>query len=317
MPLSQWNLEFLNHNAQRSYPLTAEATKADTTGSFVIPDDFLVGLDIPVSSAMDMETGRFFIRLLGLFASGVQLIVAYDTGSELIDVGTSLIPTNTTARNRVFALGGVEPFDDIVGKVVIGRMDTIQLQPSGLYTFNFAGTGLEPQAVRPMIKGISSMRVANAAGTVSQRLYGDIELVAGTNIQLSTSQTSTATTITISALDGEGTVTPCVCEGDAADIPCIKTINGIPPTTGGNFNFVGDDCLTFNPITNGLKLTDSCCAPCCGCAELEAITRDLERFASQRSALELFVNQLAAETSTFDTTVLGARLGDRRCLTCE
>ena len=46
MPLSQWNLEFLNHNAQRSYPLTADATKQDLTGSFVIPDDFLVGLDL-------------------------------------------------------------------------------------------------------------------------------------------------------------------------------------------------------------------------------------------------------------------------------
>jgi len=71
MPLSQWNLEFLNHNAQRSYPLTADATKIDTTGSFTIPDDFLVGLDIPVSTAMNMESGQFFIRQLGLFASGI------------------------------------------------------------------------------------------------------------------------------------------------------------------------------------------------------------------------------------------------------
>ena len=43
MPLSQWNLEFLNHNAQRSYPLTDESTKTDTTNSFTIPDDFIVG----------------------------------------------------------------------------------------------------------------------------------------------------------------------------------------------------------------------------------------------------------------------------------
>jgi hypothetical protein len=161
------------------------------------------------------------------------------------------------------------------------------------------------------------MSVSSASGNISDRMYGDIELVAGTNIQLSTVQTSTETKIIISALQGEGTIEACVCEGDAAAIPCIKTINGIKPQTDGNFNFVGDDCLTFNGITNGLKLTDSCCAPCCGCVELEAITRDLERFSSQRSALELFINQLAAETATFDTTVLGARLGDRRCLTCE
>lgn len=316
MPLSQWNLEFLNHNAQRSYPLTADATKRDTTDSFTIPDDFLVGLDLPIPSTMDMQTGRFFIRQLGLFASGVQLILAYDTGVTTYDVASALIPT-TTERNTVYTLGGIAPYDDVLGKVVVGRSDTIQLQPSGLFTFDLSGSRIEPQAIRPMIKGISSIRIATVAGAASERFYGDIELVAGSNIQLSTVTTNTATKIIISALSGEGTIEQCVCEGDAAEIPCIKTINGIFPAPDGNFNFIGDDCLNFAATTNGLKLTDSCCQPCCGCSELEAITRELEKFAGQRAALELFVNQLAAETATFDTTVLGARLGDRRCLTCE
>jgi hypothetical protein len=317
MPLSQWNLEFLNHNSQRSYPLTADATKQDVTASFVIPDDFLVGLDLPVSPAMDMQTGRFFIRQLGLFASGIQLILAYDTGEQVYDVASALIPTTDNARNKVFALGGIDPYDDVVGKVVVGRTDTIRLQPSGLFEFRLEGSRIEPQAIRPMLRGISSLRVANATGTVSERLYGDIELVAGNNIQLTTVATPTETQIVISALSGEGTIEECICEGEAAEIPCIKTINGIRPTTDGNFNFIGDDCLSFTAIPNGLKLEDACCQPCCGCAELEAITRDLERFAGQRASLELFLNQLAAETATFDTTVLGARLGDRRCLTCE
>lgn len=317
MPLSQWNLEFLNHNAQRSYPLTEDSTKVDVTNSFTIPDDFLVGLDIPVSPAMNMETGKFFIRQIGLFASGIQLIVSYDNGTSIIDVATGLIPTANFSRNKVFVLGGIDPYDDIVGKVVIGRLDTIQLQPAGLFEFNYAGTHIEPQAVRPMIKGISSVTVSTATGTSSDRLYGDIELVAGSNIQLSTIQTATEAKIVISALSGEGTIQACVCEGEAATTPCIKTINGIQPETDGNFNLIGDDCLTFATSTNGLKVTDSCCTPCCGCTELETITRALEDFSAQRNALELFINQLAAETATFDTTVLGARLGDRGCLTCE
>jgi hypothetical protein len=317
MPLSQWNLELLNHNAQRSYPLTDDSTKVDTTGSFTIPDDFLVGMDIPVSPAMDMETGKFLIRQLGLFASGIQIIVAYDNGTDLVDVGTALIPSSGVTRNTVFALGGIEPFDDINGKVVIGKLSTIQEQPTGLFNFTLANARIEPQAIRPMIRGISAMKVSNASGTLSERLYGDIELVAGSNIQLSTVSNVTETKIIISALNGEGTIVDCICEGEAADAPAIKTINGIGPTTDGNFNFVGDDCITFTGITSGLKVTDSCCTPCCGCEELEAITRDLERFNAQRGALELFLNNLAAETATFGTTVLGARLGDRRCLTCE
>jgi len=317
MPLSQWNLEFLNHNAQRSYPLTADATSTDTTGSFVIPDDFLVGLDLAISPAMSMETGRFFIRQLGLFASGVQLILAYDDGSEIVDVASALIPASTSERNKVFALGGIEPFDDLSGKVVIGRLGTINKQPTGLFSFDLEGSRLEPQVVRPMIRGISSLKVSNASGSVSDRLYGDIELVAGANIQLSTVTTASETKIVISALDGEGTIEDCICEGEAEVSPCIKTVNGIAPTPDGNLNFVGDDCIKFSPIENGLKVTDSCCAPCCGCEELEAITRDLERFNAQRGSLEQFINNLATETTTFNTTVLGARLGDRRCLTCE
>ena len=317
MPLSQWNLDFLNHNSQRSYPLTADATKQDVTSSFTIPDDFLVSLDLPVSSAMDMETGRFFIRQVGLFSSGIQLILAYDTGSEIYDIASALIPTSVEIRNKVFALGGIDPYDDVLGKIVVGRVDTIKLQPSGLFEFELANSRIEPQAIRPMIKGISSLTIANSTGTLGDRLYGDIELVAGENIQLSTLVTSTETQIIISALKGEGTIVQCVCDDAVTDTPCIKTINGIRPTAAGNFNFIGDDCLSFTAAANGLKVTDSCCQPCCGCAELEVITRDVERFAGQRASLELFINQLAAETATFDTTVLGARLGDRRCLTCE
>ena len=99
MPLSQWNLEFLNHNAQRSYPLTDESTKTDTTNSFTIPDDFIVAFGLPVSTAMDMESGRFFIRQLGAFASGYQLTIAYDTGTEINDVGTALIPSSSFLPN--------------------------------------------------------------------------------------------------------------------------------------------------------------------------------------------------------------------------
>jgi hypothetical protein len=318
MPLSQWNLEFLNHNAQRSYPLTADATKRDTTGSFQIPDDFLVGLDIALSPAMDMETGRFLIRQVGLFASGVQLIFSYDNGVEVIDVATALVPFSAAPeRNFTVGIGGLGNFDDITGKLVVGKVSTIQDQPTGLYEFNIAGSRIEPQAIRPMIKGISSLRVVPAIGEGGDRLYGDIELVAGNNIQLSTVATASETQIIISAIDGEGTVESCVCEGAATNIPCIKTINGIGPTIDGNFNFIGDDCLNFSGIENGLQVTDACCAPCCGCDELESITRDLERFNAQRATLETFVDNLLAENITFSTTVLGARLGDRKCLTCE
>ncbi len=316
MPLSQWNLEFLNHNSQRSYPLTADATKQDITGSLTLPDDFLVGIDIPVSTAMDMESGKFFIRQVGIFNSGIQLLFAYNSPSGPVNVGSALVPSSGFQRNSVFAIGGIDPFDDIYGKVVIGKISTIQ-QTAGLFDFDIDGGRIEPQAIRPMIRGITALTIADAEGNESERLYGDIELVAGTNIQLTTVSTADQTQIIISAISGEGTIEQCICTGDAAILPCIKTINGIVPTEDGNFNLIGDDCLTFDPIVNGLQVTDSCCAPCCGCEELETVTRALEDLKIQRNALELFVNELAVSATTFNNTVLGSRLGDRRCLVCE
>ena len=318
MPLSQWNLEFLNHNAQRSYPLAAEATKQDTTESFTLPDDFIVSLDIPVSTAMDMQSDRFFIRQVGLFASGIQVIISHqDSSGSVVDVAAGLVPENASLRNTTVVLGGIAPFDDTVGKMTIGRLDTIRANPTGLFNFDLEDTRIEPQAVRPMIRGITSFRVSDGFGTESERLYGDIELIAGRNIELQTVNSSTETKIVISAISGEGTVEECVCSGDAAEIPCIKTINGIGPTPTGNFNFVGDNCISFSGLTNGLKVEDSCCAPCCGCEELETITRALENLNLQRNELEVFINEIAATAATFHATVLGSRVGDRRCLACE
>jgi len=315
MPAANWNLEWLNHNAQRSYPLTADATRRDVTDSFELPNDFLVSLDIAVPTAMNVDSSRFFIRQIGVFSSGVQLILAYDTSLRSVDIATALIPV-FAGSNKVISLGGLDPYDDVTGKLVVGQLDTILNQPSGLFTFTRAATAIEPQAIRPCIRSLTSLRVTNAAGNTSERIYGDVEFVAGSNFQFSLVSTSETTQIVFSALSGEGTIEDCVCEGAAADVPCITTINGIPGYNG-NFNISGDDCLTTAPATNGITLDDQCCAPCCGCEELEQITRALEQFATQRDALTLFSNQLAASVTATNATILGARLGDRRCLTCE
>jgi hypothetical protein len=167
-----------------------------------------------------------------------------------------------------------------------------------------------------MIRGISSITLVNGIEE-SAKLYGDIEFIAGTNIRLTPITSSDADPqIRIDAIAGEGLVEECVCEGDDTDDPCIKRINGVPPTTSGDFTLVGDDCLEITPITNGLQLKDLCSDPCCGCEELEAITRDLEQFGNAATTLSNFVNRLESEVNQFSAVVLGSRLNDRGCLEC-
>lgn len=311
MALRNWNLDWLAHNAVRNYPLAAECSGLDATGSFALPQDFLVGLDLPLSPALDVSSDRFFIHRLGAYATGFTVLVAYDTGTEIVDVATALVPNLASTRNKTYALGGMEPFDDTLGKVTVGSLATINAQPAGLWEFTLATARLEPDCIRPMIRGVTGLLVQNGTAR-SRRLTGDVALVAGRNIQLEVS----GNTIRIDAIDGAGLSEPCPCEDNAAAAPCIKAINGVRPTAAGNLYLQSDsDCLVINGGGNTITLEDTCSAPCCGCEELEAITRDLEALYAQKAIFESFLNQLQTAVDGMSLTVLGAKLGDRGCVT--
>ena len=317
MPLSQFNLEWLNHNAQREYPLADYATATDITGSFKIPSDFLLEMDLPIHAAMDMEPARFYIRSLGNFPTGFSITVAYDGPDGITNVANAQIPRQGHERYTLYNLGGIEPFDDTAGKVMIGKLSTIDKQPAGLFTFDPPATNLEPDVVRPIIRGVQSITVVDGTSR-SGRLQGDIEFVPGANIQITTVvEEGQDPQIIFSAISGEGTIEECVCEGEEAELPPVTSYNGVTATPNGLFNLIGDDCIQIEQIPNGLRITDICCTPCCGCEDLEAITRDLERFNAQRITLDFFMNDIQTSVNEMGLVVLGARLGDRGCITCE
>lgn len=319
MPTGNWNLEFLNHNSQRRYPLADDADATDTTGAFRLPDNFIVELDLPVHAGLNVGPAGFFVRNISAYASGYGLTIAYQPAdlSDPINVATALIPRQGFTRNSVFTLGGINEFADTVGKIVIGKLADIDEQPPGFWEFSLDTTRLDPDAVRPIIRGVSSITVVNGDQR-SVRLYGDIELVAGNNMQLVPVITEGQDTIIrFNAISGEGTVDECVCEGDSALASPILSLNGVTATNDGNLTIIGTDCLQIETITNGIWLKDVCSQPCCGCPELERITLDLNRLAAQRATVEGFVNRLLSASDTFNLTVLGSKLNDTSCDTAE
>lgn len=318
MPLGLWNIEWLNLNSQRRYPLADDATVVDDSGSFEIPNDFIVELDIAVPTAIDTNPARFFVRSIGAYATGYSIVVAYQPAddSDPIDVATGSVPRAGFTRNRVCPLGGITPYEDITGKVVIGRLDNIDDQPPGIWTFTLDSARLDPDAVRPMIRGVSSIICVNG-DQESAPLVGDIRLVAGGNTRLETILVSGEDpVIRISAISGEGTVADCICEGDTAPTEPIKQINGVVPTAGGDLAVVGSACIAVEAIPNGIRISDTCAAPCCGCKELERITTDLEAFGSQAASVTAFTDQLRTEVNTMSLIVLGAKIGDAGCASC-
>lgn len=316
MPLGNWNLQWLNHNSQRAYPLADWGSATDQTGTIKIPDSFILALYFPVHAGLDVQPERFYIQALGIYPTGYSVAIGYDdgTGDPPIVANVNISRAQHT-EYRTYALSGSDDFDDSVGKIVIGKLDEIDSLPPGYYTFDPDATPLETDAISPMIRGISALVVVNGSDR-SERIYGDVELVAGENMRIIANLVEgQPPEIVFSAISGEGLNAACVCEDTPSD-NCIRFINGIPPLGDGNFRMVGNKCLSIQPITNGLQFSDLCSEPCCGCAELTALTRQIDRFADGVITLQNFASTLGGNVIQMSQVVLGSRLGDQGCVEC-
>lgn len=317
MPASNvWGLEWLNSNSVRSYPLADSATKLDESSTLRLPDSIILSLYFPVNAGINVQAENFFIRNITVFASGLSVSLGYDDGTgDYPIVATTAISFSNHTEYKSYSLAGSGVFSDSVGKIVLGKLEDLKALPSGQFLFSYAGGKLDTDCVRPIIRGVTSISLVNGNDSTG-KLTGEIELIAGTNMELSVVYSEgQPTQIRFDAISGAGLSKDCVCASDDNLAPCIRTINGIAPTTAGDFSVVSDEGLTITPIANGIKLQDASSKPCCGCVELEAVTRDLTRFGDAALTFQNYLNRLEGSVNRMNLTVLGSRLGDAPCVT--
>lgn len=312
MPIGNWNLQWLNHNSQRSYPLTERATKVDTKNVIRLPDSFIVALYFPVHAGMAVQPENFFLKNLLISPTGFNISIGYNDDDTNPVVAAVNIAKSAHVANRSYAIGGVDDFDDTIGQIVIGRLDELETLPVGSYEFTPEAGEIEPDAIRPMIRGISSLQIENNF-QLSEKIYGDILLVAGNNMRIDVAPAATLTTITFNAISGENLNEDCICD-QPPDAPCIKCINGICGSE--NFPLTPGPCVEVASTGNGIRLTDVCAQPCCGCDELSALNLQIDRFSDGVTTLQNFVTRLGSEVTQMSLVVLGSRLGDSGCDTC-
>lgn len=312
MPIGNWNLQWLNHNSQRSYPLTERATKFDTTNTIRIPDSFIVALYVPVHAGMAVQPENFFLKTLLISPTGFNIGIGYNDGDNNPLVAAVNIAKSAHVANRSYAIGGVDDFDDTIGQIVLGRLDEIETLPPGAYEFTPEAGEIEPDAIRPMIRGISSLQVENNF-QLSDKIYGDILLVAGNNMRIDVAPAATFTTITFNAISGENLNEDCICD-QPPETPCIQCINGICGSE--DFPLTPGPCVEVTSTGTGIRLTDVCAQPCCGCDELNALNMQIDRFSDGVTTLQNFVTRLGSEVTQMSLVVLGSRLGDSGCNTC-
>lgn len=314
MPIGNWNLQWLNHNSQRSYPLTEAATKTDITNTVTIPDNFIVGLYFPTHAGGDFLPANFFIKSLMIAPTGFAITLGYSDGISNIDVASANVVRGTHVPNRSYALGGIDEFDDSIGTIVLGVLDDIDRLAPGFYTFTPAGGAVEPDAIRPMLRAVQRLQILNN-NEYSDPIYGHVTLVAGTNVRIDVQTSGNQTEIVFNAISGTNLNQDCLCNVPPSG-ECIRCINGVC-SDDGTFTFAQDACVEISQITNGLSFTDTCASPCCGCSELDAINTQIDRFGDGVTTLQNFVTRLGSEVTQMSLVVLGSRFSDYAACTPE
>lgn len=296
------NVEWLNQNSLRAYPLSETASRQDVSASYTLPDNFLVDMVLPVNAALDYDPSSFFVSKVNVFGIGVTVDISYWDGATATLVGSLTINAETFTHNETFLLQGTGSFEGVLGKIVVGTLDTL-LQRPGSYDFDVSGGRIEACVIVPDLRGVSGFRIVvdeNDAGILNQ---GDIAFEPGDNFRITVSDFGGVKVLTFSAISGEGTIADCACEGEVAAQEPIRTINGVPPDANGNITILGDDCLRIEPKAgvNALALTDSCSKPCCGCSELAVLVEDQKRMRDQVQSMENLMSKMESNLDVMQT----------------
>lgn len=306
--------EWLNSNGQRRYPLAEDASAEDVTGSFRLPDSFLVGLYLAIGSAADVDPQRFFLRKLVAHAAGYVIEIAYDDDSESPPIAAGVtVAAASHVENGEYSLVGRGSFVDATGSVVIGNLAEIRATGAGMHLFDRDGGRLDPDCVRPQLRGLSALYVTSNQSTRGP-FYDDVEIEAGSNVVFTVlSVEGGLTRIRIDGVDGAGLTASCGCTGSPALPDPIRTINGVPGNAQRNIFLYGTDCLEFSGSGSEILLANTCASPCCGCPELEAVSAELAHLRDEVAKLGAYAAEFLASNAAMSAIVLGTRLSDLPC----
>jgi hypothetical protein len=270
------NLDFLNLNSLRAYPIKEGTTRISIDGNFNIPDNFLVDLIMSVDADVN---SKYFISDI---SNTIELIIVTISNQDNLVIGTFTITTATHTLYQTYSLVPTVLFAGANGKVVVGYLDSIKLQPTGAFKFDLASGELETRTILPLPIGLTRLIFKDDTGK-DFSVTGDVSLLARLNLRFRLEDDI----VKLDAGNGLGLNKQC-----AETAPCINTINGIPPDQDGNFTIGFVDCDSIQPATNGILLSDSCNKPCMGCDEISTLNERLITLESDLLKIRDYFNDL-------------------------
>lgn len=287
------NLEFLNANTLRAYPIKEGMTRVSAEG-VTIPDNFLVDCSFAISSDV---TARIYISKINNL--GDQIEVLFSDQSDVL-IGNIIITPATHTLYQTYPLLPSVAYANAIGRITVASVAAWTTLPAGSFTYTLATAELEARTVVPAQRGINRIVFKNADGTT---FSASGNVIVESRVNMKFTYNSGTNTILMDAGEGLGLNTICAPQ----DQP-IKTINGISPDVNGNFilDFASCALVTVLPSNTGILLNDICCKPCIGCEEMGTLTDRLITLESNlialreyyTSLLQAFDNYKAATTLT-------------------
>ncbi len=284
------NLDFLNQNSLRNFPLKEGLSALSLSDEFVIPESFLLDCSLAMSSNIDRT----------YYVSKVQNtpeIITVEISDDL-DVVAGLF-TITVDTHETYGEYFLAPSADYVGangRLTVGDLRDISNLQTGIFHFEITSTELEMRCVVPSLNAINRMLFIDEKG-LTHAMTGNVTIVARNNLKFRKS----GDVIFLDAGDGLGLNKDCIDE-----LPCIRTIRNVAGDDDGNFTFLGADCAQFSEMTTppGLMLQETCCKPCMGCDEISELTErvmhlevDLLRLKEYAQRTQEIIAQFSQTTS--------------------
>lgn len=273
------NLDFLNQNSLRNYPLVDAADRVSDDGLFTIPNTLMV--DMTLTSPGNNITTLYISSV----TSNASLVIIEISALGVGVFGTFGITYPLPDYNTDFTLTPGVLFPQANGLVTIGSLDDMASQPYGDFTFSQPNTSLLNRVFCASVPGVNYISFSDTQGNTTA-LTGYIQITANSNVQF---RSPSAGVIYLDA--GEDLGLNKVC---ATTLTPITTINGIPGDSSGNFTLIPQQCVSLTPAPYGLFIADTCGQPCMGCTEIDTLATAVNSLESSIVDMKNFTTNLNA-----------------------
>ena len=304
---SMTQVEWLNGNSLRAYPFAENSTRVpnDPSGSGLLGPEYAIPnyvvVDVVAAIPYMDPSPSMFVSSMAL-AGGVLTIVLsahrVSGGSEEDSIVASVSTDTSSSSFRYAEFSGVGAYEGARGAVVFGDLARLDGSfPDGIYLFDRSQTTLEARCVRPSARCVSGITATSEGGAYSTRtLFGDVALIAGSNVRLSYVQESNAIRIDVDS--NEGYNDKCSCDGSDSN---VRTINGISIS---DVTIEGGDCISVETSNGRITISDTCSKPCCGCEELNFLNSKTNELSTATTRLLSLANALSERLSDFKESYL-------------